>query len=261
MDAENQNQDQQTTSTEQNTEVGDQSTEVNNETENQSQNQNQNQPDQNIIALYDNVLREKEAELQRLRDQLTAQPQTPPTPPPTAEEQRQRFFNNPMDVLREEIQTAVSPLLEFTKGIKKETEYDRLKNKYKADPRYTEVFPHIEGYVDQIMSRSEVNDANIRTAILVAIGALHSGEISSAGTSNGSSPQNRQPLQNNNQPKTVVTPPHLRSTPPAAPKSNKSQQAPVLTELEKRLAREKGMSPEEYVKFRDAKAGEVLNVG
>ena len=259
---EDQNSNQQTTSTGETQNLEDQSTEVTTETEDQVENQNDtqseskpavNKPDPAILALYDNVLREKEAELQRLRDQLETKPVVPELTP---DEQKQKFFNNPMDVLRQEINAALSPLLDFASGVRKETEYDRLKTRFKNDARYSDVFPQIEGYVDQIMSKSEMTDQNMRTAILVAIGALHSGEI--VPTATQTSTQTTTQTNNTNQNR-IVTPPHLRSSPPNAPKTTKKSNV-VLTELEKRLARERGMSESDYIKFRDAKPSEVINV-
>ncbi len=206
-----------------------------------------------VIAVYDQVLREQAEELRRLREEVTRRNAPPP---PTSDEQKQRFFNNPMDVLREEIQAGIAPILEITKGFKAQTEYDVIKNKFKNDPRYAEIFPSIESYVDQIMAKSEKTETNMRTAVLVAAGALQTGEIPRQ-SSNNPAPKVPVNTNTNTNQNTQVTPAHLRSTPPAPPVPDNKPKI-VMTELERRLAREQRMTDEEYVRFRDMRPGDVV---
>ena len=270
---ESQNQNQQTTSTEnqdQGTQTstvqdGSQSTENHNQVVPPVQNANQDdlnnarESNQDIIRLYDQVLREQQQELARLRQEREERNKPAPL---SADEQKQRFFSNPMDVLREEISNAVKPLMDFTQTFKQQSEYDKLKDKYRNDPRYSQLFPHIESYVDQILANSEKNEQTLRTAVLVAIGAAQTGEIKIPVGNNGgrqTAPQNTPPNNNNQNPNNMTVPAHLRSTPPAVPVNNNNNQKPVLTELEKRLARERGMSEDEWARFRDMPSHEVAN--
>lgn len=256
-----QNQNQQTTSTEQNletqntstTQVGNQSTEAQTQTSG-LQNEFAAAQDSNkdIINLYDQVLREKEAELQRLRNEVSEKNKPAPL---SADEQKQRFFNNPMDVLREEMTKAMAPVLEITQQFRSQSTYDNLKQRYRNDPRYAQIFPRIEGYVDQIMSTAEKNENTLKTAVLVAIGALQTGEIKDTTPAQN---QNRQtPTNDNQQHNNMTVPAHLRSTPPSMPTNDNRPQKPVLTELERRLAKERGMSEEDWALFRDMPSNTV----
>lgn len=211
------------------------------------------QDSKQIMNLYDQVIREKDAQIRRLLEeqQQQAQPQTPPL---SADEQKNRFFNEPMNVIREEINRSVAPLLEFTKKFNQQNVYTELKGRYKNDPRFAQIFPQIEATVDSIMANSEVNEQNMYAAILSAIGMLTTGLIPGGAPNTTSTPTAPTTSQTPKPP--VTTPAHLRPTAPAAPQK---QKAPVrqLTENERRLARMHGMTPEQYIAYMELDSTQV----
>lgn len=229
-----------------------------------------------LLELYEQNLREAHQNSQRLQSELDrrdreAAAQAAGAPPNVPDINPSEFWNKPLphiaQIIREETRKAVQPLYDFKEQIENETRYERLKTKFRNDVRYREIFPKIEGVVDQMVlnSGAEVNDALLNATILSAIGALHTGQLPGIELDVGTG---RQPANRNGEPPPrtgesreatrVITPPHLR--PNAAPQITGGDAKPKLrdlTELEDRLRRENNQTKEEFLQWLDLPSTEV----
>jgi len=175
---------------------------------------------------------------------------------------------NIQKLIREETQRAVKPLYDFKTQMERQSGYEGLKTRFKSDPRYAEIFPKIEAMVDHMMQGAEANDQNMQLAVLSAIGTVVTGQapgITLTPAANGGQPASAsgQPPAGtppaNNQPPAgrVITPAHLRSTPVSMQPEATTPATRDLTELESRLARERGQTKEEFLQWLDLPATEV----
>ena len=229
-----------------------------------------------MLDLYEATLRENHQRITRMERELeesraaTAAAAAPPTATQTPDE----FWKNPAqhirELIKEETTRAVKPLYDFKDRFEARSAYDTLKDRFRSDPRYKEIFPKIEGAVDQLLSRAEKIDENImNTAVLSAAGALALGMIPQPGATAGNQPATPQTPANPNTPAAptpgapvqrsdLVTPPHLRPSGAAQHTTDEPAGRKVeLTELQKRLARENGMTEQQYVDWLELPADKV----
>jgi hypothetical protein len=245
-------------------------------TENQAQNSQPTQSTESradrLLGLYEQQMREShrraselEQELRRRDDEARQREQN--TPPSVPDVNPTEFWNKPLphiaQIIREETRKAVQPLYEFKTQIENQNKYEMVKNRFKVDPRYRDIFPKIEGIVDQLMLQSgaEPSDNMMNATILSAIGALHTGQIPGVtlDTPTTNAPANLNQPENNTNAATnqqgnrpVITPAHLRPNPVS--QNLGGDQKPKLrelTELEARIARENSMTKEEYLNWMD----------
>jgi hypothetical protein len=93
-----------------------------------------------VLNAYNSMISDRNAENQRLRNQVAALEAARNAPPPlTAEEQSKAFFENPVDLIRREINAAVQPINESLAVSRRATEYANLKSQMKADPRFSDL--------------------------------------------------------------------------------------------------------------------------
>lgn len=215
---------------------------------------------ENSFALMRQLLQEKERQIQQLQQQQ----QQPQQPQKSADELKQEFYNNPVAVIQNEVRNAIAPLNDFMLQFRQQDEYSRIKNNYRNNPQFAQIFPSIEPLLDQAMQGAPVNDANVRTAIFSILGAAQVGLVQLSGQQHQQQMQQaQQPVPANNQPPVnpVVTPPHLRPSAPQAPVPQQNQtQVRQLTELERRLARENNMSDAEFLQHLYAQPNEILSL-
>jgi len=211
-------------------------------------------------------LRTAEAENTRLRNAGQQSELNPPIPTETAGDFWQNPAANIQKLIREETQRAVKPLYDFKTQMERQSGYDGLKSRFKNDPRYAEIFPKIEGMVDQMMTGAEANDQNMQLAVLSAIGSVVTGQVPGVQLTPANGQQQQQQTQvtgapPSNQPQQqqgrVITPAHLRSTPVTLQPENNAPATRDLTELEARLAKERGLNKEEYLQWLDLPATQV----
>jgi len=196
--------------------------------------------------LYLDTIREQGQKLTELTE-LVRKRDEPPPPEASAED----FFKSPVmqsrKIVREELDAAIKPLKDFIAEFKSGSAYDRLKAKFKADPRFTEVFANYEALIDEAMSKNEPTDNAMLATISGIIGAASLGLL-------GGRAAPSTPARPN-----VATPPHLRPSaplPPSPPDGKPKQRA--LTENERRLARERSMTDEQYLSWIDVKPEDVI---
>lgn len=149
------------------------------------------------------------------------------------------------NIVQEEIRNAFAPLANDFKAMQRTTAYTALKAQVR---QVVPNFDRIESAVDAIMANQEPTVANMQVAIPLAIGQLAmNGQWNGGQTAANNNPAPSNNANANNNP----IPAQLSPTPPAPPRPVTPAQSRPLSELEKRVARENGMSEEEYIKFRD----------
>lgn len=203
--------------------------------------------------LLEATLREQNARIQSLVAERQ-QPPPPPSEPPRSDPAA--FFNDPQGELakfrkqiNEDLNNAIAPLKQLAQGFKGEgTPYGNLKNQFMNDPRFSQVLsdPKVSVAVDKIMEGQNLHPDTMRMAIQQAAGMKATGELDVALVASGVdvSRYNSPPPA---PPPVTTIPPHMRPTSPAAPiHQQPTTSVTPLSELEKRVARERGMSEDQY---------------
>lgn len=196
----------------------------------------------------ENYAREQAAaqRIRELEDKLLAGQQVQQQAP--AEINNDEFWQKPAENLNQMISKQVAPLHDFIAEAKKAQDYTKLKSQY----AHLDGFKVIEPLLDKYMTGADPTHANLQRAFQLAMG-----ELAMTGKLNQPSqvPQNNQNQPaNNNQPANVPKPQaHLRpsATPPVQPQDNKPTRRP-LTEQERRVCREWGITEEEFWKNLEA---------
>jgi hypothetical protein len=193
------------------------------------------------------------------RGSASAKPNVEPEPPEQANE---HFWKDPVGRMRKEIQDQIQPIVELVGGLNENSGYAAIKAQVAAEnPAFKVALERAPDLIEQTMEGKPKTAENLRASILVVRGAVDSGLV--PGVSFKEEAQNQ--FANQNQPpanqQPVVTPtttsgndkmnqlpPHLRPSapsPPANPEESKNYRE--LSENEKRLAREQGMTDQQYL--------------
>jgi hypothetical protein len=222
-----------------------------------------------VHELYAQTLRENEQRLQNLQNQLTQQQQ------PQNNQQQQRnqepddFLSNGRNIVGEEIDRRLAPLVGFVQQTQAQTVYSGLKEQFRRHPNFKAFFdiPNAEATLDQQVLQMPPNSINVNsiTGLMSQIyGYMQlNGMVQQQQSTNNQyqpvvSQQPQLPLNNQpmNQPNQQITPPHLRPSAPPMPQNGGQNLTPKgnprrqLTELERRVARENNFkSDDEYIDF------------
>lgn len=188
--------------------------------------------------------RKANAEAERLRKELEDL-RNPPPPPVKLEEGD--AFNKPdklLDAFRNMLEAQVGPLKRDAAEAQRARIYNDMKTTIKAS---NPAFAKIEHIVDQLMVGQEVTEANIVRCVEQAVGRMMLQNPAAFNT---------KPAGNNEQPnKSMQPPPHLTPKPISKQNGDTKQDAKYdlsrFDENEKRLMREKGLTPKQFVTLRD----------
>lgn len=228
-------------------------------------NTNQQQPN---LSVYEDLLRdnnrrmrEQETEIQRLREERESKLNQ--REPLTAAD----MLNDPekfLSRISEEVQKQVKPLHEFRQQFESTNKLEQLKSKFRKDPKFRDVFDYAEAMLDEGMARTEPTEGNMRAMLLAIKGAIAVGDIQIPQSNNRSlevanNEQNNSQTSRGESRSNMNIPAHLRPSAPNAPvnKSNQNGQTRKLNELEKRIARERGMTDGEYITWLEMDPREV----
>lgn len=196
-----------------------------------------------------------ERELQAFREQQNrpAQPQHNP------EQDVELLTTNPRELIRQELQSVLSPILETQQQFSRAGQIEQIKNRMKKDPtiKYMHI-PAIEDGFDQMITQSP--NLNYEVAVMIYKSVVgyyveNGGQL----TSNQPTPTNTNPSPNfHNQ--SVPTPPNPR---PAPPINNQNQQRPkprrVYSENERLLMKMYNMTEAEYDEWMTTAPQDVAN--
>jgi hypothetical protein len=204
---------------------------------------------------------------EKLEQQL-AESKKPPEP--SVADKTKEFYDNPTKVIEEALKKTVQPLIEFRDEFKAQSAYEKLKVEFKSDPTYSAFLatPGVESAVDQLMSKNAPTPESMRAVILGVKGGIDLGIIKLPTTPAASGqPANQPPAPAGGAPKVPDNlPPHLRPSAPPGPADEKGDSktskykamAENANENQRRLARENGLSLEEYFEMNDVNPLDVV---
>lgn len=212
-----------------------------------------NQPSiEEVRAIYNSALQAAsqraqaaEQEAERLRSNQQAQPQ------PTQEESRQQFFDNPRELIRQEMQEVVRPLNDFQRNFSRQQAlqefFQRAQGQtafqYLANPQVSNALIQVAGTMPEINDNALIAAYNMIVGHLFSTGAL-------TPNTNAARPTSTEP--------TVQPPATPRPNAPLPPVSSK-QKRRTLNEHEKQLARFNNMTEDSYLDFLEMDKSQVTN--
>lgn len=225
-------------------------------------------PSEDKDALYVQLLRENNKKIQELENQLAEAKKPAPPPERSREELNQAFFNDPVSViddrmerLERRLRDSIAPLQEVANQFNRTSAIDNLIAQFKSDARFSSAWNQpLENWIREEAAKVDpkyLNENSFGIIVINGIGMQSIGMINKPPAPVPSTPSNNNlpPTPSN----TMVTPPHMR---PSAPPSNNPQDNQPkhreLTELEKRVARERGLSDEAYLELLDVPASQVV---
>lgn len=185
------------------------------------------------------------------------------TPEPDLNAQNAEFWRNPVGVIREmvkgEMAATVAPINERLRAGDTISVADREKAKMKIEygPAWDRMEPFVDQFVKDASARGVEVDANLmNVAALAAVGIVVKRDGAAVFT-----PAAPAPAPPNGQPPSppapapapsMISPPHLRPSAPAIPGAEPDKpQIREFSENEKRLMRERGQTPEQYLAWLD----------
>lgn len=217
---------------------------------------NPNEANERRLEMMESLLREQHRTISTLQSTIEQERlQRQSSVVADEDEDASAFLNKPRSIIRDivqkEINQAIEPLKQFTSTLKMQSDYDKLKNRYRNDPRFKDVFPKIENAVDNLMQNAPATEENMQLAVLAAVGSAHVGMISGVNLSTPPTP-----------PKPgVFTPAHLK---PSGAKgggdgdgSDGGKKLRPLTELEARVARDNNLTHEAFLEWLDVEPSKV----
>lgn len=232
-------------------------------------------PEQLQIEEYQ---RKEQQYIQRQRDQdarftqlsgvvekLVAEKNAPP--PTTPEEDAKAFYRDPKKAIRETMEEVVRPLNTFKDTFESNDAYSRVKNQFRADPRFAPYFqrPGFEQIVDSVVNQAVqsgtvvseqfVESAITHTAGQIAVGTVQMPDPIADANVQTTPPQPGVPPVDNRQ-----IPPYLQpSAPPSVHRTPDGPKRRALTENEDRIRRENGQSVEDWWAFMEMPSTGVID--
>lgn len=216
--------------------------------------------DPTILSAYEQQLQleaRRNAQLTRELDELRRTPAAPPTP-----EKEKEFFDTPrstmVEIVREELKNAVGPLNDYVSQSRRDAVISNFKQQMRANPAGYPFIDKVEDVIDKLIANTPNVDANTMTlAYNTAVGHVVStrGYEALTGSNNPPPPPNPTPSP------VPPTPPHIRPTPPAPPRRDDSKPKRVLNENEKKIARFRNQTDDEYIVWTDdVRPSEVAHI-
>lgn len=221
------------------------------------------------ISILEQTLREQNRQINELMSQRPAAPA--PVNAPDPEEEKQRFYNDPVNTTRkiidESLKAAIEPLNQFVKGLKIDgSPYSQMIAKFKADPRFSQSLndPQVLAAVETIMNNTDLTEINMQSAIVHATGLKSMGLLGTIVPDNNPAPAPAPtPAPSPSPSGGTVVPAHVRPSAAPTPRpsdNNNAPRRPPLTENQRRLMREQGFkTEEEYWKWMELPAAEVAH--
>lgn len=224
-----------------------------------------------IIEAQDQVIREQAQGLARANQQGREldgrMRRLEEGPPPSREQLDKKFWESPTTVLGEmissELKKTVGPLNERFQRVAEETELDKYKKNIKA--QYGDNWALVEPAIDQFVEAAQgqgvaLSEQLVGIAAASAFGTLAlQGKVRIAGQPPEPKPADPSPRPAE-RPAAVTTPPHLRPSAPQIPGKESDKPARrELTENERRLARERRMTEDQYLDWLETPPEQVIH--
>lgn len=205
-----------------------------------------------LLQMYETGMLEARQRANNLEAQLREmQTQRVTSPEPLKSMDNNEFWANSAEniakIVDQALDKRIKPLTDFVNETKGGNKYAQIKDRLRNDPGFKDKFADIEGYLDEVMRTTEVNEQNVNTAALSIIGAMATGrlkapEIRKAGDPSPL-PQNPSTTKND----ATQMPAHLRPSGPSSKPAESEKVRHELTELEERIRREQRMTKDEYL--------------
>lgn len=169
-----------------------------------------------------------------------------------------RYWDNPTQVIREIMGDIVKPLNEFKDQFQAVSEYDKMKQEFKNDPKVKDKFLKVEHLIDQMVAGQKPSKALIQAAFTSVIGSVSLGLIPDIKLDDPT-PNPNQP-QGGSQPTNMNLPPHLRPSAPGAPRVDPNKKKyRDLTENEETLRKQSNLSKEDFLDLIDLQPHQVVD--
>lgn len=206
--------------------------------------------DPSILQAYEAQLQSESQRNARLEREL-AEARRVPAAPPTPEKEKE-FFDTPrstmVEIVREELKNAVGPLNDYVSQTRRDAVISEFKRQMRANPAGYPFIDKVEDIVDKIIATATNVDANTMTlAYNSAVGHVVStkGYEALVGTSTPAPTPTPTPSP------VPSTPPRIPPSPPAPRPIGDNKPKRVLNENEKKIARFRGMTDEQYIVWTD----------
>lgn len=210
---------------------------------NQSPAQDGTQPAPNTSELYLATIREKaqqNLELQRRINELESKKQEPTKVESTD------WFKDPDTYIGKKVEEAmtrvVGPLAQQFAQSQFEGKYDKMKDKFRNDPRYKMIFPKIESEVDAMALQPGINLS------LETLGLIVDARAGNYMLNNPTQNFTRTESTKDDPKPTLIDPPHIRSAAPAPTNAPAKKVEYEFSENERHLMRVNKMTEEEWLK-------------
>ena len=182
---------------------------------------------------------------------------------PTIEEAAKAFYANPAKMIEEALEKAIAPLNAFKDRFESDSEYDRIKKGLMSNPIFAQHLsnPQFAQIVDEIVLEGQRTGAAINKDSVVAVIKHTIGEIAVGdiviNPVKGTEVEGKTDLETKEGDK--VIPPYLQPSSPPQKKKSDEKHYRDLTENEARLARERGMTKEQYLDWQEIDPSEVID--
>jgi hypothetical protein len=226
------------------------------------------------------ILQSQQEENQRLRAELErlrkGQEKIDNAPVPLPRPAKEMLFEDPdklighiVDERMKKIEAMLTPILQNNSRQQRDREVDHWMNLAKNTPQLAAVYSHIEADLRNLLreTQGEITQQTVFAAINVAVGNLAlRNNFQMPGATQQQPAGNQPPAPVNNNPTNPPVPPtnlpaHLRPSGNNAGTAGPRKPVINLSENELRMARENGLTPEEYVELQGLAPQEVINYG
>ena len=202
-----------------------------------------------IEALFNLMQNTVQSQTRRINELASA---PPPSAPEPVTEPKGDFFDDPLTHMRRELQAAVAPINSEIMNLKAQAKVNQA---WEAVAMKFGDFDKVRPHVEVMLSNMGVEPSQVTPDLLESLYYGAKGYI--ATHQPGDSPQETtttKPAPTNQRP----APPQHRPSSAPLPRSASSQPR-QLTEDERRLAREFGMTPEQWIEWGEKNESEVAN--
>ena len=186
---------------------------------------------------------------------------------PTLEESAKRFYADPVGTMKEAMAEMVAPLNKFKDRFESESEYAKIKRGFSSNPAFAKHLsnPQFVSVIDGIIAEgqkagAEINTNNVEAAIIHTIGSIAVGAVVIDPIKPNGSEENKgeeTKVETGNE--AGFIPPYLAPGSPPQRKTSADKQYRELTENEARLARERGMTKEQYLDWLVVDPADVID--
>ncbi len=184
---------------------------------------------------------------------------------PTVEESAKSFYADPAKAIKDALAEAIAPLNEFKDRVESETSYDRIKKNLMANPVYAQHLGNAQfsAVVDALVAEGQkttgqVTEAMVEATIKHTIGSVVTGDIVLTPVK-GSETNETLTTDRSKEEEAKLIPPYLQPSSPPFRKADDKKQYRDLTENEARLAKERGMTKEQYLDWLVVDPSDVID--